>query len=106
MGNKPGVQPGLVFSCHCASFRKADASPEAVPQACALTSPLLAVGLQTSMYGVLSTLLSRTRNSSHPLSQHQFLSWNLCKFREYHLPSEQRCETSEPWLHLESSKGP
>lgn len=106
MGNKPGVQPGLVFSCRCASFRKADTSPEAVPQACALPCPLLTMELQTSTYGVLSTLLSHTRNSSHPLNQHQFLSGNLCKFKEYHLPSEQRFESSEPLLHLESSKGP
>ena len=51
-------------------------------------------------------LISHTRNSSHPLNQYQFLSWNLCKYKEYHLPSEQRFESSEPLLHLESSKGP
>ena len=58
MGNKPGLQPGLVFSCHCASLKKADTSPEAIPQACALPSLLLTMGLQTFTYGVLSTLLS------------------------------------------------
>ena len=51
-------------------------------------------------------LISHTRNSSHPLNQYQFLTWNLCKYKEYHLPSEQRFESSEPLLHLESSKGP
>ena len=51
-------------------------------------------------------LISHTRNSSHPLNQYQFLSWNLCKYKDYHLPSEQRFESSEPLLHLESSKGP
>ena len=49
-GNKPRLQPGLVFSCRCAPFKKADTSPEAIPQACVLPSPLLTMGLQTFTY--------------------------------------------------------
>ena len=93
MGNKPGLQPGLVFSCRCAPFKKADTRPEAIPQACVLPSPLLTVGLQTFMYGVLSTLLSGQFS-------HSVVSDSLRPHESQH--SRPPCLSPTPGVHSDS----